>query len=630
MDKPTNSFLERQLQKFPTLRDDSHAQFLALVGETYDDHERTRRRLERAMSLMNDELQEQMQKQEKLVGSLQERTAQFEATLHSIHQGLVLVDAQGRILIGNDRFAEMLGYGSFDQLKQKTLDDCFASAPAFESPAERDPSLHQQELNHFSESQGPVVLHARTTDNRTLELEKIRNTDEGYVVAVQDITESVISQRLEHLVNHDSLTGLASRHAFNCAIEEAKQSLLLGERMTLLCMDLDRFKSVNDTLGHAYGDDLLKQVAARVSKEAPESAIVARLGGDEFAILIQSMESETETIEFVEAMISAIRQPFEVQDQIVRTGVSVGIAHSPQHGRDAGLLLKRADIALYRAKSVGGNAYRVFSHAMEANFAERTRLEKDLKSAVSNDELRLHYQPIVCAQTQKVRGFEALVRWQHPSEGLIPPDRFIPLAEETGLINSIGRWVLNAAIAEASKWPEQYSISVNLSGMQFLNRHLVTEVSEVLAQSGFDAERLHLEITETVLMDRSEFTKSILDGLRAIGVHIHLDDFGAGYSSFNYVLEFAFQRVKIDKVFLQNKYDQRKAHAILSAISSFCRDLGIETVVEGVETKTHLDMLKDIEVDALQGYFFSHPVEAKEARLMMEWNKDHPDNARVA
>ena len=359
-------------------------------------------------------------------------------------------------------------------------------------------------------------------------------------------------------------------------------------------------------------------------------ATVARLGGDEFAILVSDARGEDEAVRLAKAIISAIRRPFEIENQTIRTGVSIGIAQSPEHGRDAGLLLRRADIALYKAKAVGGNAFRTFSHEMEAKLAERTQLEKDLRSALANDELVLHFQPIICTREGSISGFEALVRWQHPKLGLVPPDKFIPLAEETGLINAIGRWVLHAATQEAVRWPDRYSVSVNLSAIQFSDRNLVQDAVVCLAVTGLQAKRLHLEITESVLMEQSEATAAILEGLTSSGVNINLDDFGAGYSSFNYILEFGFQRVKIDKVFLQDKYDGKKAHAILTAISEFCRDLGIETVAEGVETQAHVEMLEAIDVDAVQGYYFSRPVDAKAATQLIASAELTDSEARVA
>lgn len=631
MTNPINTFLERQLRKFPQIEGNSeNSQFLALVAETYDDHDRNLRRLERAMSLMNDELQDHMQRRETLVQSLQKRTTQFEATLHGIRQGLALADAEGLLLIGNDRFPSMLGFQSFDDIKNTDLCACFERAPVFSPGTGQGKALHQDELKLFAKSSNPEILHIKTNKNRTLELEKIHDADQGFVIAIQDITESVLSEKLERVANQDALTGLASRHAFNAAIEASKQSMQMGDRVTLFCMDLDRFKTVNDTMGHAFGDELLKQVAGRISASIEEPATVARLGGDEFAILVSNSRGEGEAIRLAKAIISAIRQPFEIENQTIRTGVSIGVAQSPEHGRDAGLLLRRADIALYKAKAVGGNAFRIFSHEMEAKLTERTQLEKDLRSALANDELVLHYQPIICARTQSISGFEALVRWQHPKLGLVPPDKFIPVAEETGLINAIGRWVLHAATQEAVRWPDRYSVSVNLSAIQFSDRNLVQDVVDCLAVTGLQAERLHLEITESVLMEQSEFTAAILEGLNSSGVSINLDDFGAGYSSFNYILEFGFQRVKIDKVFLQDKYDGKKAHAILTAISGFCRDLGIETVAEGVETHAHVEMLEEIDVDAFQGYYFSRPVDAKAARRLIASAELTESRSRVA
>ena len=631
MKQSINAFLERQIGRFPDpLSEEQHDAFLALVGETYDDHERTRRRLERAMSLMNEELQEQAARRESLLNSLEQRNVQFEATLQSIRQGLVLASADGVMLMGNSRFSSMLGYDSFEQIKGQHLRECFEAAPALHCSSGHATHTYSGDLEHFADSPNPEALLVKTNTNRTLELEKIRDTGEGFVIAIQDITESVLSRRLEHLVNHDSLTNLASRHAFNNAIEAARASIQEGEQFTLFCMDLDRFKIVNDTLGHAFGDELLKQVARRISEGAPETTMIARLGGDEFAILIKGAAEDAETVAFAEAIISALRQPFEIENQIIRTGVSIGIAQAPAHGRDASVLLRRADIAMYEAKATGGNAFTIFSHEMETRFAERNELEKDLKLAIVNDELLLHYQPIICTKTRKISGFEALVRWQHPTLGLISPDKFIPLAEETGFIRAIGRWVLAAATEEASNWPDHYSVSVNLSAVQFLNRRLVREVEDALITSGLQPQRLHLEITESVLMDQSEFTKSILEGLHGFGVNINLDDFGAGYSSFNYILEFGFQRVKIDKVFLQDRYDHRKAHAILTALTSFCRDLNIETVAEGVESETHLKLLEDIQVDALQGYYFSRPVEAEKARELMGLRHSKHNRPEVA
>lgn len=423
--------------------------------------------------------------------------------------------------------------------------------------------------------------------------------------------------KIEHMARHDALTHLPNRVLFKERLEDALARVRRGERIAVLCLDLDHFKNVNDTLGHPVGDLLLTRVSERLRACLRGTDTVARLSGDEFAIIQVALEHPDDAAALARRIIAAIAEPFDLDGDRAIVGASVGIALSPGDGADPDRLLKCADTALYRAKSEGRAAYRFFEAEMDQRLQARRALELALRSALPNGELELHYQPLVNVQTGQVAGFEALLRWRHPEHGLVMPGEFVPLAEEIGLIVPIGEWVLRQACSEAATWPERCKVAVNVSAAQFRNRSLVATVVGALAESGLAASRLEVEITESVLLDDSETTFAALKQLHELGVKISMDDFGTGYSSLKYLQKFPFHKIKIDRSFVENVANKQDSLAVVRAVASLGKSLGIITTAEGVETEEQLSSVKAEGCDEVQGYYFSAAKSAEETRTFI-------------
>ncbi len=440
--------------------------------------------------------------------------------------------------------------------------------------------------------------------------------DAKYLIAViDDVTErKKTDQRIAFLAHHDALTGLANRAALTQKIEEAAARLRRrGEPFSVLLLDLDRFKQVNDTLGHPAGDTLLTEVAVRLNRLVRETDSLARLGGDEFAIVQAGETNQREAASgLANRIIEALGKPFDIDGGDINIGASIGIALAPEHDTGSDNLLKMADLALYRAKSSGRNGYRFFDPEMSEIASARHETEIELRRAIAQNELELHYQPIIDTKTRKICGAEALVRWRHPTKGLIFPDNFIPLAEETGLITQIGEWVLDTACAEATKWPADIKVAVNLSLVQFRKADLSATVMRSLEASGLPPKRLELEITETALIESAAECLPALRHFKQIGITIVLDDFGTGYSSLSQLAMFPFDKIKIDKSFTQNLTKRSECAAIISATLTLAQNLNIATTAEGVETVDQYRILRLAGVTSLQGYLFKRPGPAAE------------------
>jgi diguanylate cyclase (GGDEF)-like protein/PAS domain S-box-containing protein len=435
------------------------------------------------------------------------------------------------------------------------------------------------------------------------------------IVVINDVTERKKSeQRIAFMAHHDALTGLANRAAVTQQIEEAAaRQRRRGDSFTVLLLDLDRFKHVNDTLGHSAGDALLRQAAARLKALLRETDVLARLGGDEFAI-IQSGETDQRKAASVLAdrTIEIFAKPFDIDGNEVNIGTSIGIALAPEHGTNPDSLLKMADMALYGAKSAGRNGYRFFDPDMGAAADARLALENELRRAVAQNEFELHYQPIIDTKTRRICSAEALIRWRHPTKGMIAPDNFIPLAEDTGMIAQIGMWVLRTACADAARWPADVKVAVNLSPLQFRNTNLADDVMSTLTEAGLPPERLELEITETALIESAAECLPALRRFKNAGIAIALDDFGTGYSSLSQLTMFPFDKIKIDKSFTQNLTKRAECAAIISAALTLAQNLDIATTAEGVETNDQYKLLRLAGVTSLQGYLFQRPCPVSE------------------
>ncbi len=396
----------------------------------------------------------------------------------------------------------------------------------------------------------------------------------------------------------------------------------------MLCLDLDDFKTVNDTLGHHVGDALLKSVAERLQGCVREADVVARFGGDEFAIMLTSAEDSNEVTALAQRIVEAVHAPFDLSSgHAVNIGISIGISVAPNDGVSLDQLFRNADLALYRAKSEGRGLYRFYEPEMEMRMRARRALELELRKALVNGEFELYYQPLVNLRLNEVSGFEALLRWHHPERGIVSPAEFIPIAEDIGIITSIGEWVLRQACADAKTWPEHSIVAVNLSPSQFKATNLVQVVISAIAAAGLQAHRLELEITESALLHNDEPTRSTLHQLRNLGVRISMDDFGTGYSSLGYLQSFPFDRIKIDRSFIKTLSGGHTSVAILKAIVSLANSMGMTTIAEGVETPEQLEIVRAEGCDEMQGYLFSPAVPAKEINQFFNRSAEFVESA---
>jgi len=426
----------------------------------------------------------------------------------------------------------------------------------------------------------------------------------GTIVSIFDVTERRrIEQRMAHMARHDELTGLANRAHCREHLRDLLDHAGSTETITFALVDLDHFKPVNDTYGHHFGDVVLTETAMRMRELIPPDALLCRVGGDEFAVIFRR-SSLTQAELVAKSIITTLSEPFFVQGHMIHIGATIGFASSPYDTREAETLMRYADLALYAAKGERRGTCRGFEAGMDAAAQEKNRLEKDLRAAVRQGSLEVHYQPIVDLQTGAVECYEALLRWNHPERGAVPPDVFVPLAEEMGLIDPIGRFVLGSACAEAMRWPAHVRVAVNVSPLQFRNGNLLSTVINALSTSGLAAERLELEITEAVLMEKGPRPAAIIRNLRAFGIGISLDDFGTGYSSLSYLLNYPFTKIKIDKSFILNLHQEASSRAVIRAVIGLGRSLGLTVTAEGIEHEIDRDYLREEGCTQGQGFLF--------------------------
>ncbi|APG85583.1 diguanylate cyclase/phosphodiesterase (GGDEF & EAL domains) with PAS/PAC sensor(s) [Sinorhizobium americanum CCGM7] len=451
-------------------------------------------------------------------------------------------------------------------------------------------------------------------------------TQDGISIFCRDITEHrraeedklLAQKQMAHLARHDMLTGLANRMFFRECFERALSEKGAAGRMAVLCLDLDGFKAINDTLGHPAGDALLRQVSARLVQSVRPIDVVARLGGDEFAIIRPLATSFNEAVRLAQRIIDTLCEPFTIEGVSATIGASIGIAFAPDDGSSADELIKAADIALYNAKSSGRGTYKRFDVAMHAQLQAHQQVKIALRGALERNEFELHYQPLVSLSSRRVTGCEALLRWRNPERGMVAPSEFIPIAEETGLIVPIGEWILNQACRQAAQWPEHVSIAINLSPVQFKHRNLVKAVADALSASRLTPARLQLEITESVLLDESEHNLQLLQELRSLGVKIAMDDFGTGYSSLGYLRTFPFDKIKVDQAFVRDLPHGRESLAIVKAVAGLGHSLGMTTTIEGIETEDQLAIVNAEGFHEVQGYIFSRPLPASEVSKLID------------
>ena len=441
----------------------------------------------------------------------------------------------------------------------------------------------------------------------------------GFRGFASDLTKMRQSEvELDRLARQDALTGLANRQALRRALDDALVGAVRRKhRCSVFLLDLDRFKAVNDTLGHPAGDTLLRLVALRLTEQVGDKGQVGRLGGDEFQIVLPSLSSQAELSELAQAIIDSVSRPYTINGTAVSIGTSVGIVTSDYDDRTSDDLMRDADLALYAAKAAGKGCYRFFAPEMHEAARQRQLMESDLRVALEKGQLRLVYQPCVDASSEEVTGFEALIRWDHPERGPVSPAEFIPLAEEIGLINEIGEWVLRTACAEAAKWPQHITVAVNLSPVQFKSPALPTMVRMVLNDTDLPAKRLELEITEGVFLSNDDHVHEMIASLKAIGLKLALDDFGTGYSSLSYLQRVPFDKIKIDRSFVSGASDPESRNAaLIRAMVGLASDLKMQTTAEGVETHEELALIRSLGCSLVQGYLFGKPMPAEEAAAL--------------
>lgn len=427
---------------------------------------------------------------------------------------------------------------------------------------------------------------------------------------------------------HDSLTGLASRKLFVEKLGAALSQTSASRRLLLAFIDLDNFKVVNDTLGHPAGDALLRAVADQMKRDFPD-ALIARFGGDEFAIMIDDLSGEVRLTQIAEALKACLIASIPIEGQKADCSASIGIAIAPYDGTQVSELMSHADLALYRAKHAGKATYHFFEPQLDAEVQARRQLEHQLRLAIERGEFELVYLPLYRIGTQCITGFEALIRWRHPQRGLLQPDQFIVLAEETGLIVPMGEWVIREACRQASQWPDTITVSVNITPKHFNYPGLPTTIAQALANSGLPAHRFEIEMTEKIFVADTEKTMATLNTLRALGVRISLDDFGTGYSTLSYLRSFPFDRVKIDKSFVEDLGTSSNAHAVIRAITTLADALGMETLAEGVEDVAQFDVLEREGCQHIQGYLFSRPVAADAVAELLAESADYQRQLRA-
>jgi diguanylate cyclase (GGDEF)-like protein len=541
----------------------------------------------------------------------------LDTAVNNMTQGLLFFDSAQRLVICNQRYVEMFGVS-----REVIKPGCTF----------RDLLLHRQQTGTFTDdvdeycnyidgklAEGEAFQRILVTaDGRSIQVLYQPLADGGWVTTLEDFTErKQAEERIAHLAHYDPLTDLPNRALFRDHLERELRKISRGGQLAVLYIDIDEFKSVNDSLGHPVGDELLKTVASRLARCVRECDFVARLGGDEFAIVQTAVKTPSDVMDLVIRIFEAVRAPAECLGHQLVTDASIGIALAPRDGTDLDQLLKNADLAMYGAKSDGRRTYRFFERDMDARVRARRTLELDLRRAIADGEFEIEYQPVVDLGSGAVSGCEALLRWRHPRRGMIPPAEFIPVAEDTGLIGQLGEWVLNEACAEAARWPDHVRLAVNVSPVQFRNHTLALHVASALAASRLDANRLELEITEAVLIRDDEAALAILHQLRAIGVRIALDDFGTGYSSLSYLQRFPFDKIKIDRCFVDDLGDPGGSSSIVQAVVNIATARHMTTTAEGVETEAQREALRALGCTEMQGWLFSKAVPAAEIRRML-------------
>ena len=552
---------------------------------------------------------------------------ELSVAVNNIPQGLVLYDNSSRVTVCNQRYIEMFGLSPDVAKPGCTMHELIS---------------HRKETGSFSGDVGEFCASIRrnvalgkitrqivdTADGRAIQIINQPLEAGGWVATIEDVTERKRSdEKIVHLAHYDALTDLPNRVLFREQLESALKKVQPDRQLAVLYIDIDEFKSVNDALGHSVGDELLKAVAGRLRGCLGETDVAARLGGDEFAIIQTAIKYPSDTTHLVGRIYEAIRKPYDCAGHLITTDASIGIALAEEPAADLDQLLKNADMAMYEAKADGRRTYRFFERGMDARVKTRRILELELRQAIMDGGFEVYYQPLVSLKDNKISSCEALLRWRHPKRGMISPAEFIPIAEETGLINQLGDWVLNTACIEAASWPDHIRVAVNVSPIQFKSETLALNVATALATSGLAPCRLELEITEAILIRDDEAALALLHQLRELGVRIALDDFGTGYSSLSYLQRFPFDKIKIDRCFVKDIAGPASSSSIVQAIVNIAAASNMTTTAEGVETVPQLELLRELGCTEMQGYLFSPAISAAEIQRLLHARRDEAASA---
>ncbi|MDE1179943.1 EAL domain-containing protein [Paraburkholderia sp.] len=555
---------------------------------------------------------------------LAETTRNLDLALDNMLQGICLFNRHGRLVLCNDQFAQILSIpverlNPGARLQSVLREICAIARPLVSDHAESARALRRHLLVALAPNSRQTTVEFTHLERNVLIVTRMLSHG-GWVSTIEDITERRDSERrIAYLAHHDPLTGLPNRTSFHEHLRHLLERRTPHASCALMYLDLDRFKAVNDTLGHHVGDELLRAVARRLSGILRGGDQLARLSGDEFTIVLSSCANVEQASSLADRCVRQLTQPFEIAGNEVTVGVSIGIVMCTPGSADVDTILQQADLALYKAKREGRSGYRLYEHGMNDPLRMRNKLEDDLRHALRNGEFDLHYQPIVDAKTGVTTACEALLRWRHADYGNVSPAEFIPVAEERGLMPEIGEWVLRRACRDAADWPSPIRVSVNVSPAQLIYDDFAQIVAAALRESGLPAQRMELEITETAFLEHSDTSRKVLTALRSLGVGVAMDDFGTGYSSLSLLHGFPFTRIKIDRSFVQGLRQNPKSDAIVRAIAGLCEDLGIATIAEGVEKDEQRDALIAQGCSELQGFLIGRPMPL--AQLKRCWQR---------
>ncbi len=547
--------------------------------------------------------------------ALKTQNDRFEAAMDNLKLGLYVFDERGQLAFTNQQARQLLVLKSHDTLENLSIKE-FGEVILKHMGSLASGHARIEAYFALTESSEKSSLNLVFTSGKVLNVSHRPIQNGGFVQTLEDVTERrKADAKANHLASHDALTNLPNRRLIKQHIYVALNDS--QSHCAVLCVDVDRFKAVNDSLGHAGGDALLVEITKRLRQCVRAGDIIGRLGGNEFVILIANVQGDNDAAAAAERVISEIGRPFDLLGQSVIVGASVGIAMAPRDGDHPDRLIKSADMALFESKREGRGCFRFFDPLLEEKANERRTLEIDLRHAVAEKQFELHYQPVFAARQRRLIGFEALIRWNHPTRGRVSPLDFITVAEELGLITELGDWILDEACRTAATWPDDIVVAVNVSARQFINHDLYAVVTGALTRNGLDPSRLEIEITESTLMESSGEIASVLQRLRRLGVGLAMDDFGTGYSSLGYLRRFHFSKVKIDRSFVNGLATETQSIAIVRAIIAMCKSLNIVVTAEGVETEIQADILRLEDCDFLQGFLLGRPTPTRELHTFL-------------